>query len=271
MIESQTTVKSIEFSRAAILAAILSLAATAPAYGAEWRCEVARYVTGGTLHLLLEGDANTIASVSGAVELSTTRVTPPLGLRDGTFTWDQSDPNISAAGAVLSLKFIVAAPLSDMPVWGVGEGMIAPTQLNFLLPALHNPAGVPVRLGGITLITGNGLYHSNNNWSVRGNATAILMSNAPDPLNPIYSRELLQLMSNDPNEPLSLFLSPIMPGSMDSIVSFHSGGLVETPRQIQELLAEFVAAGGMCPASDGVANTMPETAPDAAPATPAAP
>jgi hypothetical protein len=91
------------------------------------------------------------------------------------------------------------------------------------------------------------------------------MSNAPDPLNPGYSRELLQLMSDDPNEPLSLFLSPVMPGSVDSIVSFHSGGLVETPRQIQTLLAEFVAAGGMCPASDGVPNTAPEAAPENAP------
>jgi hypothetical protein len=263
--ESPTTVKIIRYSGSAILAALFSLAPFATASSAEWRCEVARYVTGGTLHLLLEGDATTITSVSGAVELSTARVAPPLGLRDGTFTWDRSDPNISAAGAVLSLNFIVAATLSDMPVWGVGDGMIAPTQLNFLLPALHNPAGVPVRLGGITLITGNGLYHSNNNWSVRGNTTAIVMSNAPDPLNPGYSRELLQLMSDDPNEPLSLFLSPVMPGSVDSIVSFHSGGLVETPRQIQTLLAEFVAAGGMCPASDGVPNTAPEAAPENAP------
>ena len=201
------------------------------------------------LHLLITGTENTPGGIQGAVELSTINVAPPLGFRDGTYPWDVSDPTIAANGAILSLSFNVTLPLSPVPNWGAAIGSLVPTQLNVLLPNLRNPTGAPIQLGGITLISGNGIYNSNNEWRVRTGEGAILISNTPEPLSLMYSRELLQIISNDPNEPISVFLTPAVPAPLDSIVSFHAGGIIEAPARTAQMIQDFIASNANCPSA----------------------
>ena len=217
------------------------------ANSAEWACEFSEPITGGMLHLLITGTENTPGGIQGAVELSTINVAPPLGFRDGTYPWDVSDPTIAASGAILSLSFDVTLPLSPVPNWGAAIGSLVPTQLNVLLPNLRNPTGAPIQLGGITLISGNGVYNSNNEWRIRTGEGAILISNTPEPLSLMYSRELLQIISNDPNEPISVFLTPAVPAPLDSIVSFHAGGIIEAPARTDQMIQDFIASNANCP------------------------
>jgi hypothetical protein len=223
---------------------------------AQWTCDLSRPVTGGQLNVRIEGEEMTVNTVSGAIELSTARVAPPLGLRDGTFLWNREVPTIAANGAIFGLQFNANLPLSDAPAWGAGAGALVPEQLSILLPELINPLGGPVVLSGITLISGNGIYHTNNAWRARGAEGVMLLSNTPEPLSLVYSRELLQLVSTDPNEPLSVFVTPAIQAPADAIASFHSGGLLETPRTVGQILDEFVASNGNCPtpASGGTAT-----------------
>jgi hypothetical protein len=217
------------------------------AHSAEWACAISQPVTGGLLHLLITGGDTTPGAVQGAVELSTLNVVAPLGFRDGTYPWDVSQAAIVANGAVLSLDFDVTLPLSPDPNWGAAVGSLVPTQLNFFLPNLINPTGAPIQLAGITLISGNGIYNSNNEWRVRTAEGAIIASNTPEPLSLMYSRELLQIISNDPNEPISLFLTPAVSAPLDSIVSFHAGGIIEAPGRTEQLIQGIIAMNGSCP------------------------
>jgi len=228
-----------------------------PANGAEWACEYSEPITGGMLHLQITGTENTPSAVRGAVELSTNNVAPPLGFRNGTFPWDSSQPAIAASGAIFSLNFEVTLPLSETPNWGAASGSLVPSRLNFLLPALRNPTGAPIQLASITVISGNGIYNSNNEWRIRTGEGAILITNTPEPLSLVYSRELLQIISNDPNEPISLFLTPAIPAPTDSIVSFHAGGIIEAPGRTNQLIQNFIASNGSCP----TAATSPRAAP----------
>ncbi len=226
----------------------LSFALQLPsAHGAEWACQLSEPITGGMLRLLITGSENMPSTIAGAVELSTVNVAPPLGFRDGTYPWELSQAPIAATGAILGLNFDVTLPIAETPGWGAAPGSLVPTQLNILLPNLRNPTGAPIQLGSITLITGNGIYNSNNEWRIRTGEGAILLSNTPEPLSLMYSRELLQMISTDPNEPISLFLTPAVPAAMDSIVSFHAGGVVEAPSRTRQLLQDFIASNGSCP------------------------
>jgi hypothetical protein len=237
--------------------ALSSLSLNPSAHSADWACSVSQPVTGGLLHLLISGGEATPGAIQGAVELSTLNVAAPLGLRDGTYPWDVSQTTIVENGAVLSLNFDVTLPLSSNPNWGAVAGSLVPTQLNFLLPNLSNLTGAPIQLGGITLISGNGIYNSNNEWRVRSAEGAIIVSNAPEPLSLMYSRELLQIISNDPNEPISLFLTPAVPAPLDSIVSFHAGGIIEAPDHTEQLIQELIATNGACPTGPMVPSADP--------------
>jgi hypothetical protein len=241
------------------LAFAISIAFVPPASAAEWACEYSEPITGGMLHLLISGSQSTPLAVQGAVELSTNNVAPPLGLRDGTFPWDASQAAIAASGAIFSLNFDVTLPLSETPNWGAASGSLVPSQLNFLLPALRNPTGAPVQLASVTVITGNGIYSSNNEWRIRTGDGAILITNTPEPLSLMYSRELLQIISNDPNEPISLFLTPAIPASLDSIVSFHAGGIIEAPGRTNQLIQDFIASDSSCPTTGTWPNAVPAT------------
>jgi len=225
------------------------------AHGAEWACELSEPITGGTLHLLIGGTENTPATIKGAVELSTMNVAPPLGFRDGTYSWDLNGAAIRTSGALLGLSFDVTLP----PGWGAALGSLVPTQLNILLPNLRNPTGAPIQLGSITLISGNGIYNSNNEWRIRSGEGAILLSNTPETLSLMYSRELLQIISNDPNEPISLFLTPAIPAPLDSIVSFHASGIIEAPGRTEQLVQDFIASNGTCPAASPLQSADPFT------------
>ena len=245
-------------SSAAVLCALSSLVFAPSASGAEWGCELAEPVTGGMLRVLIAGDENEPTSIRGAVELSTINVAPPLGFRNGTYAWDLNPAAIAASGALLGLSFEVSLPMSDAPGWGAASGSLVPTQLNFLLPNLLSPTGAPIHLDSITLISGNGIYNSNNEWRIRSAEGALLLSNSPETASIVYSRELLQVISADPNEPISLFLTPAVPASMDSIVSFHAGGIIEAPTRTRQMFQDFVDSNGACP----VASVRPSTAPE---------
>jgi hypothetical protein len=231
---------------AAAFAACVSLAPVSPAHAAEWTCDISQPIPGGMLRLRLSGDGTGIASASGAVELYTAAAPPPLGLRDGTYVWDAPRAELAATGGVLSLQYTVALPLSEMPAWGTATGNLTPTSLLAALPLLQSPLGDPLQISNLMVISGNGIYNTNHDWSVRGGGACILLTNAPEPLSLIYSRELLQLISSDPNEPISLFLTPAAPGATDSIASFHTGGLLEAPTRVAELMDIFVASGSNC-------------------------
>ena len=242
--------------RSTALAFAFSSALFIPAANsAEWACEFSEPITGGMLHLLITGSDNTPGGIQGSVELSTINVAPPLGFRDGTFPWDVSEPTIAASGAILSLSFDVTLPLSPTPNWGAAAGALVPTQLNILLPNLRNPTGAPIQLGGIMLISGNGIYNSNNEWRIRTGEGAILISNTPEPLSLVYSRELLQIISIDPNEPISVFLTPAVPAPRDSIVSFHAGGIIEAPARADQMIQSFIQSNGNCPS--GAQSPLP--------------
>jgi len=243
----------------AVVFALSSALLMPSAYGAEWTCELSEPITGGMLRLLIAGTENAPATITGAVELSTVNVAPPLGFRDGTYPWDLSPAAITASGAILGLNFDVTLPLSETPGWGAALGSLVPTQLNFLLPNLRNPTGAPVQLGSIMLISGNGIYNSNNEWRIRSGEGAILVSNRPEPLSLMYSRELLQIISNDPNEPISLFLTPAVPAPMDSIVSFHAGGIIEAPGRTEQIVQDFIASNGTCPTASPLPRPGPFT------------
>lgn len=244
-------------SSAAVLFALSSTLLTPTAYSAEWACELSEPITGGTLRLLIAGTENTPASIRGAVELSTVNVAPPLGFRDGTYSWDLSPAAIASTGGLLGLSFDVTLPLSETPNWGAAVGSLVPTQLNILLPNLLNPTGAPIHLDSITLISGNGIYNSNNEWRIRSGEGAILLSNSPETISLMYSRELLQIISTDPNEPISLFLTPAIPAPLDSIVSFHAGGIIEAPGRTEQLVQDFISSNGACP----TANVRPQPTP----------
>jgi len=246
-------------SSTAVIFALSSVLLVPSAYSAQWACELSEPITGGTLRLLIAGTESTPATIRGAVELSTASVAPPLGFRDGTYSWDLSPAPIAASGALLGLNFDVTLPLSETPAWGAALGSLVPTQLTFLLPNLRNPTGAPVQLGSITLISGNGIYTSNNEWRIRSSEGAILLSNSPEALSLMYSRELLQIISDDPNEPISLFLTPAIPAPLDSIVSFHAGGIIEAPGRTEQLLQDFIASNGACPAASPLPRSDPFT------------
>jgi len=228
------------------LSGFLAILCAGTASAAEPGCTMARYVTGGTAHVDIAGTGAMPLSVSGVVELSTARVAPPLGLRDGALLWNTANPEVAARGGMLGMNFRANLPLSETPQWGTGEGMLVPVSLNFLLPALRDPTGAQPRIQSVTLISGNGIYNSVNTWSFRGNETALLISNTPDPATDVYHRELLQVFSNDLSEPISLFLKPGVSGGRDSIASFHAGGLLETPGVVRALVDEY-AATATCP------------------------
>jgi hypothetical protein len=242
---------------AAIIFALSAVSLAPGAYGADFGCEFAEPVTGGTLRVLIVSNENAPTSIRGAIELSTLNVAPPLGFRNGTYAWDLNPTAIAANGAMLGLNFEVSLPMSEMPGWGAASGSLVPTELNFLLPNLISPTGAPIHLNSITLISGNGIYNSNNEWRIRSGEGALLLSNAPETLSLVYSRELLQMISADPNEPISLFLSPAVPAALDSIVSFHAGGIIEAPERTQRILQDFIASNGACPAGVGRQRATP--------------
>jgi hypothetical protein len=234
-------------TRLSIALAVCVAASTATAaQAAEWSCQISQPVTGGMLQLVLEGDGAEISTANGAVELYTASAPAPLGLRDGTYTWETPTGALATAGGVLSMQFEVRLPISENPTWGAAAGNIIPTRFYVALPPLADPTGNPIDLTSLAVISGNGVYETNNDWSIRGGDSGVLLTNAPEPLSLIYSRELLQLISPDPNEPISIFLTPAVPGGRDSIASFHTGGLVETPTRVSELLDLFVASGSTC-------------------------
>jgi hypothetical protein len=228
------------------LSGFLAVLCAGSASAAEPVCTMARYVTGGVAHVDIAGNDATPLSVSGAVEISTRSFGPPLGLRDGSFVWDTSGLDFAARGAVLGVVFRANLPLSETPQWGTGEGMLVPVGLNFLLPPLRDPTGAVPRIVAVTLISGNGIYMSNNNWNFRSNENAFLVSNTSEPATDIYHRELLQLFADDPSEPITLFLTPGVMGGRVSIVSFHASGLLETPGVVRTLVDEY-SATGICP------------------------
>lgn len=250
---------SIRRSWAAVIFVVSWVTIAPSAYAAEWVCELSVPVTGGTLHLLIAGNEITPTSIRGAVELSTLNVAPPLGFRNGTYAWDLNPTGIAASGALLGLNFDITLPMSDTPGWGAASGSLVPTQLSILLPNLLSPTGAPIHLDSVTLISGNGIYNSNNEWRIRSGEGALLLSNSPETVSLVYSRELLQIISADPNEPISLFLTPAVPASLDSIVSFHAGGITEAPERTRQILQDFIASNGACPA----AAVRPPAAPPA--------
>lgn len=231
---------------AAAFAACISLVPVSPVRAAEWVCDISQPLPGGMLRLRLAGEGADIASASGAVELYTAAAPPPLGLRNGTYIWDTPSAELATTGAVLSLQYTAGLPLSEMPAWGTAAGNLTPTSLLAALPLLQSPLGNPLQISNLTVISGNGIYNTNHDWSVRGGDAGIILTNAPEPLSLIYSRELLQLISSDPNEPISLFLTPNAPGATDSIASFHTGGLLEAPARVAELMDIFVSSGSDC-------------------------
>lgn len=246
---------------AAALIAGLSFLPVTSAQSAEATCQISQPIAGGMLHLIVTADGANVSSVNGAVELYTASAPPPLGLRDGTYTWDTPRGQLAGTGGVLSLQFAVNLPLSEMPRWGTAAGNLVPTRLIAALPPLINPFGGPLEFSGLVLISGNGVYNTAHDWSLRSGDNGMILTNAPERLSVIYSRELLQLISRDPNEPISIFLTPSTPGAMDSIASFHTGGLIEAPSRVATLLGMFAASNGNCESPESV----PEAAPDLPP------
>ena len=230
------------------IAATAFLHTATPLMAAEWTCEASEPIPGGQLHLVISGSDSETTSASGAVQLFTGSAPPPLGLRDGTYAWDAPQGEIAVTGGVLSLGFDVNLPIAAPAAWGAGEGDVVPSRLFFVLPALHGPTGEPIQLSGLTLISGNGIYNTNNDWSLRGGETGMLITNAPEPLSLVYSRELLQIISSDPNEPISLFITPANSAATDSIAAFHAGGIAIAPQRIAAMMSGLATSGGDCAA-----------------------